>query len=69
MQNTAPTVFFASRLRLDVTRPDLEAMSLTLLERPLFYVGGHFVSFLGIIAFVALFGTGLLVAHGLQPKF
>ena len=44
-------------------------MSLTLLERPLFHVGGHYVSFLGLIAFALLFGAGWLVAHALQSAF
>jgi small-conductance mechanosensitive channel len=35
-------------------------------ERPLFYVGSHYVSFLGLMAFVGLFGAGLLIAWGLQ---
>jgi len=44
-------------------------MDLTLLQRPLFYVAGNYVSFLGLIAFVALFSIGLLIARGLQSKF
>jgi small-conductance mechanosensitive channel len=43
-------------------------VSLTFLERPLFYVGGHYVSFLGLIAFVALFSIGVLLARGLQSN-
>ena len=41
-------------------------MEITLLERPLFYVGGHYVTFLGLIAFVGLFAAGLLTARILQ---
>lgn len=41
---------------------------MTLLERPLFYVGGHYVTFLGLIAFVALFATGLVIARFLQSQ-
>jgi small-conductance mechanosensitive channel len=41
-------------------------MNLKLLERPLLQVAGHDISFLGLIAFVALFGVGLLVARALQ---
>jgi small-conductance mechanosensitive channel len=37
-----------------------------ILERPLFYVGGYYVSFLGLVGFVALFSAGLLVARALQ---
>lgn len=41
-------------------------MNFALFERPLFYVGSHYVSFLGLMAFAALFGAGLLIAWGLQ---
>ena len=41
-------------------------MSFLLFERPLFYLGGHYVTFLGLIAFVAVFGAGLVVARILQ---
>jgi len=41
-------------------------MNLGLLERPLFYVTGHYVSFLGLIAFAGLFLFGLIVAKLLQ---
>ncbi|HEX4631733.1 MAG TPA: mechanosensitive ion channel domain-containing protein [Chthoniobacterales bacterium] len=43
-------------------------MNFALFERPLFYVGSHYVSFLGLMAFVALFGIGLLIAAGLQSE-
>ena len=43
-------------------------MNLTLLERPLFYVGDHYVSFLGLIAFAALFVIGLTIARALQSN-
>jgi small-conductance mechanosensitive channel len=36
------------------------------LEQPLFYIGENYVSFLGLIAFVALFSAGLLTARELQ---
>jgi len=39
---------------------------MTLLEKPLFYLGGHYVTFLGLIAFAALFAAGLIVARFLQ---
>ena len=39
---------------------------MTLLERPLLHVAGHDVSFLGLIAFAALFSAGLFVARALQ---
>ena len=41
-------------------------MSFSLLERPLFQIGGNYVSFLGLIAFVALFTIGLVAARALQ---
>ena len=41
-------------------------MEITLLERPLFYVGDHYVTFLGLIAFVGLFAAGVLTARVLQ---
>ena len=44
-------------------------MDLTLLERPLFYIGRHYVTFLGLIAFVGLFATGLIIARILQSQF
>jgi small-conductance mechanosensitive channel len=37
-------------------------------ERPIFYVGEHYVSFLGLIAFAGLFILGLLIARGLQSE-
>jgi small-conductance mechanosensitive channel len=39
---------------------------MTLLERPLFYVGEHYVTFLGLIAFASLCAVGLLTARILQ---
>ena len=44
-------------------------MELTLLDRPLFYVGGHYVTFLGLIAFAGLFAAGLIIARMLQSHF
>ncbi len=41
---------------------------MTLLERPLFYVGDHYVTFLGLIAFAGLFAAGLLTARTLQSN-
>src|ERR1700692_670261 len=41
-------------------------MSFSLLERPLFQIGGNYVSFLGLIAFTALVTAGLITAHALQ---
>src|SRR5436853_1896987 len=44
-------------------------MSFSLFERPLFQVGGHYVTFLGLIAFVGLFSAGLIIARILQSHF
>ncbi|PYJ02617.1 MAG: mechanosensitive ion channel protein MscS [Verrucomicrobia bacterium] len=41
---------------------------MTLLERPLFYIGQHYVTFLGLIAFAAFFAAGLLIARFLQSQ-
>jgi small-conductance mechanosensitive channel len=49
--------------------PTLENVDLTLLERPLFYIGGHYVTFLGLIAFAGLFAAGLIIARMLQSQF
>ncbi len=43
-------------------------MDLTLLERPLFYIGRHYVTFLGLIAFAGLFAAGLIIARMLQSQ-
>src|SRR5438552_9052380 len=44
-------------------------MSFSLFERPLFQVGGHYVTFLGLIAFVGLFAAGLVISRMLQSRF
>jgi potassium efflux system protein len=41
-------------------------MDFALLEKPLFYVAGHYVSFLGLLAFAILFAIGLATARTLQ---
>jgi small-conductance mechanosensitive channel len=41
-------------------------MNVALLEKPLFYVAGHYVSFLGLLAFAILFAIGLGAAKTLQ---
>ena len=43
-------------------------MSFSVFEKPLFQVGGHYVTFLGVIAFVILFATGLVIARILQSN-
>jgi potassium efflux system protein len=43
-------------------------MNLDLLESPLFRVAGHYVSFLGLLAFTILFIIGLLTAKTLQSE-
>jgi len=44
-------------------------VDLTLLERPLFYIGRHYITFLGLIAFAGLFAAGLIIARMLQGQF
>ena len=46
----------------------LNNVEMTLLERPLFYIGDHYVTFLGLIAFAGLFAAGLLIARFLQSQ-
>ena len=41
-------------------------MEITLLQRPLFYVGSHYVTVLGLIAFAGFFAAGLIIARFLQ---
>jgi small-conductance mechanosensitive channel len=41
-------------------------VNFALFERPLFYLSEHYVSFLGLLAFLGLFAAGLLMARGLQ---
>jgi small-conductance mechanosensitive channel len=41
-------------------------MDLSLLAKPLFHAAGHDISFLGVVAFAALFAAGLLTARALQ---
>src|SRR6202162_2081726 len=43
-------------------------MSLPLLEKPLFEVGGHYVTFLGLIALAGFFLAGLVIARFLQSQ-
>jgi small-conductance mechanosensitive channel len=46
----------------------LQNVAMTLLERPLFYIGQHYVTVLGLIAFAGLFAAGLLIARFLQSQ-
>jgi small-conductance mechanosensitive channel len=41
---------------------------MTLLERPLFHVGQHYISVLGLIAFAGFFAAGLIIAQFLQSQ-
>src|SRR5436190_5194734 len=43
-------------------------MSFSVFERPLFPVGGHYITVLGLIAFLALFAAGLFIARFLQSQ-
>ncbi len=46
----------------------LQNVEMTLLERPLFYVGEHYVTVLGLIAFAGFFAAGLLIARFSQSQ-
>jgi small-conductance mechanosensitive channel len=46
----------------------LENVQMRLLERPLFYIGDHYVTILGLIAFAGFFAAGLLIARFLQSQ-
>jgi len=46
----------------------LADVEMTLLERPLFYIGDHYVTMLGLIAFAGFFAAGLLIARFLQSQ-
>jgi small-conductance mechanosensitive channel len=43
-------------------------VEITLLQRPLFYVGRHYVTVLGLIAFAGFFAAGLIIARFLQSQ-
>ena len=43
-------------------------MTFPLLERPLFYVGHHYLTVLGLIAFFGFFAAGLVIARFLQSQ-
>src|SRR6266516_3408806 len=43
-------------------------MSFPLLEKPLFEVAGHYVTFLGLIALAGFFAAGLVIARFLQSE-
>src|SRR5438105_5926987 len=43
-------------------------MSFPLLEKPLFEAGGHYVTFLGLIAFAGFFAAGVVIARFLQSE-
>src|SRR5256886_9367689 len=47
----------------------VENVEMTLLERPLFYIGDHYVAVLGLIAFAGFFAAGLFIARFLQSQF
>jgi small-conductance mechanosensitive channel len=46
----------------------LENVEMTLLERPLFYIGDHYVTIFGLIAFTGFFAAGLAIARFLQSQ-
>src|ERR1044071_9873511 len=41
---------------------------MTLLQHSLFYVAGHYVTVLGLIAFVGFFAAGVIIARFLQSQ-
>src|SRR6266480_2062325 len=41
---------------------------MTLLQQPLFHIGQHYVTVLGLIAFVGFFASGLIIARFLQSQ-
>jgi small-conductance mechanosensitive channel len=43
-------------------------VEITLLQRPVFYVGEHYITILGLIAFTGFFAAGLLIARFLQSQ-
>jgi hypothetical protein len=43
-------------------------VQITLLERPLFYIGDHYVTILGLVAFAGFFAAGLAIARFLQSQ-
>src|SRR5882724_775975 len=43
-------------------------MNFPLLEKPLFYIGDHYVTILGLIASAGFFAAGLLIARFLQSQ-
>ncbi len=43
-------------------------VEITILQRPLFYVGHHYVTVLGLIAFVGFFAAGLVIARFFQSQ-
>ncbi|MBA3882849.1 MAG: mechanosensitive ion channel [Chthoniobacterales bacterium] len=45
------------------------AVNLAFYQRPLFNIGGHYVSTLGLIVFDALFAFGIVLAHFLQSNW
>lgn len=46
----------------------LTDVEMTLLERPLFYIGHHYVTLLDLIAFAGFFAAGLFIARFLQSE-
>jgi hypothetical protein len=43
-------------------------VDITLLQQPLFHVGHHYVTVLGLIGFAAFFAAGLIIARFLQSQ-
>lgn len=49
--------------------PNAMDVNFAFYERPLFYIGQHYVSALGLLAFVALFAAGFILARVLQSAW
>jgi len=43
-------------------------VDITVVQRPIFYVGQHYITLLGLIAFAGFFGAGLIIARFLQSQ-
>jgi len=72
-KDTASAVFFCSasfQLAFSCSQAGslryFDLMNVALLKKPLFYIAGHYVSFLGLLAFAILFAIGLITAKTLQ---
>jgi hypothetical protein len=63
-----PNVFDRSMVAKPYNAFRLADVEMTLLDRPLFHIGDHYVTILGLIAFAGFFTAGLLIARFLQSQ-